>query len=127
VSEAHPHAGRVVLLWATGNAVLAIGLFAFVSHEPERPLYWCSVTLLVISAAVFGAGWGRTRRRARERTVPPPDRSGGPSLAFAAACLAGGFAWVFGVWVAYLALVPMTYCVTKLRAERIAARRGSPS
>lgn len=115
MSRERSGAGRVVLAWGVVLLALASGLFAFGNHAPEKPIYYSSAGLVVLASAVFGARWGRMRHRPE---APPPDRSGGPALAFAAACLAGAFAWVFGIWVAYLAAPLLAYCVTALRAER---------
>lgn len=125
MSRERSGAGKVVLAWGVANALLATGLFAFVNHEPEKPIFYSSAALVVIAAVIFGVSWGRRPQRREAQEGPeglPPDRSGGPALAFAAACLAGALAWVFGVWLAYLAIAPLAYCVTALRAERKRAR-----
>jgi Flp pilus assembly protein TadB len=43
--------------------------------------------------------------------------NGAPATAFAAACLIGGLAWVFGVVLAYLALPLIAFVLARWRVE----------
>lgn len=118
----------VILVWATLNAVLAAILFYFSSASiwQERAFYWAAVAILLLtSAAVLLAP------RRPSRTAPAARggqaRNGAPAAAFAAACLAGGFAWVFGVYIAYFALPPLAFCLARWRVEWAESRRAGRS
>ena len=115
-------------IWGAMNAVLAAVLFVFVAHDDlqERIIYWSAVAILVVTSAALLLV---PRRPSVSAPVPGGGqaRNGAPAAAFAAACLVGGFAWVFGVYVAYLALPLLAFCVSRWRVEWAESRRGHRS
>lgn len=116
----------VVTVWATLNGVLAGLLFVFSAHASvyERAIYWGAVAILVLLSSFLLLV---PRHRARSEPVPSGGRSanGAPATAFAAACLVGGMAWVFGVFVAYLALPLLAFVLARWRVEWAERRKES--
>lgn len=108
----------VVAIWAGLNAILAALLFIFSARASvqERAFYWGAVAILVLTSTGLLVV-------PRSRPVSAPSQHGGqarngaPAAAFAAACLVGGMAWVFGVFVAYLALPLIAFCLARWRVE----------
>jgi hypothetical protein len=118
----------VVAIWAGLNGVLAALLFVFSAKTSgqERTFYWAAVAVLALTSAALLAV-------PRTTSVSAPShhggqaRNGAPAAAFAAACLAGGLAWVFGVFVAYLALPLIAFCLARWRVEWAERRKeGRP-
>lgn len=115
----------VVLIWAAMNAILLVIHYAFPSNlsAQERWVYYGAVTILVaFSVALFLV------RPHRARSAPVPSggqpANGAPAAAFAVACMMGGLAWVFGVFLAYLALPLLAFALARLRVEWAERRRG---
>ncbi|MBO0728028.1 MAG: hypothetical protein J2P57_02140 [Acidimicrobiaceae bacterium] len=110
-------AALVVGVWGAMNLVLTLVLFAFSS--PTRGLalsiFSVSVAMLAVLAVLVATS---TDRRIRRAAGTDAARSGAPGLAVAGAALAGGLAWIFGVWAAYFALPLLAYAVTKVAGER---------
>lgn len=109
----------VVGIWACINLVIVSWHFAFNSDSQMQQLVipWTMVGLvMLVTLAVL-----LVPRGARRPVGTPPgagrSRNGAPAAAFAAACLAGGLAWVFGVFIAYLALPLLAFCVARWRVE----------
>jgi hypothetical protein len=104
----------VLLIWGLMNAVLAAVLVFFAGETKalELELYWASTGMLLILAAIVFVPDAEAHHRQTSATA------GAPALAFAAACLFGGLAWVFGRYLAFLALPPLAFCVGRWRLER---------
>lgn len=113
----------VVAAWAAGNAALTVMLVLYGGPTlAARSVVYGAASGLVLVAAVVVLGFRRGR-------VPRPDAylqetepqadppSGAPALAAAGACLVGGLAWVFGVYLAYLAAPLLAYAVGKWIAD----------
>lgn len=118
----------VVAIWAGINAFLASLLFIFTAHDSvlERSFYFSAVGILVITSSLLLLV---PRHPARSAPVPPGGQAanGAPAAAFAAACLIGGLAWVFGVFLAYFALPLVAFILARWRvewAEKRAERRS---
>lgn len=104
----------VVAAWAAGNAALTVMLVLYGGPT----LAWRSITFGSASVLVLLAGAALWFCRGEApRLKEAPASSGGPALAAAAACLVGGLAWVFGVFLAYLAVPLMGYALGKWLAE----------
>lgn len=105
----------VVGAWAAGNAALTVMLVLYGGPT----LAWRSITFGAASVLVLLAGLAVLwfRRGDAPRLKEAPASSGGPALAAAAACLVGGLAWVFGVFLAYLAVPLLGYALGKWLAE----------
>lgn len=105
----------VVAAWAAGNAALTVMLVLYGGPT----LAWRSITFGAASLVVLIAGLAVLwfRRDDAPRLKEAPASSGGPALAAAAACLVGGLAWVFGVFLAYLAVPLLGYALGKWLAE----------
>lgn len=123
------HRGTVVVvIWAGLNSVLAGLLFVFSSHSDvqERAFYWAAVGILLLTSLAL-----LLLPRTRSVTAPPEGggqaRNGAPAAAFAAACLVGGMAWVFGVFIAYFALPLIAFCLARWRVEWVERRREARS
>jgi hypothetical protein len=105
----------VVAAWAAGNAALTVMLVVYGGPT----LGWRAVTYgassLLALLAALSLLW--FRRREAPRLTEAPASSGAPALAAAAACLVGGLAWVFGVFLAYLAVPLLGYAFGKWIAE----------
>lgn len=112
MSRLHPGDAAVAGLWALINACLAGLLIAFWGPTAvwRLAMYWAAVTIVIL----FGLAVLRPRRPHRS----PAAGTGAPSLALALACLVGGLAWVFGVYLAYFALPLLAFCVGRWRLER---------
>ncbi|HET9078094.1 MAG TPA: hypothetical protein VFN68_14250 [Acidimicrobiales bacterium] len=118
----------VVAIWAGLNGVLAALLFVFSARASvqERAFYWGAVAILVLTS-------GALLVVPRTRPVSPPSapggqaRNGAPAAAFAAACLVGGLAWVFGVFIAYFALPLIAFCLARWRVEWAERRKETRS
>lgn len=106
----------VVVIWAALNAVLAGVLFIFTSKSitQELAFYWAAVGILLLTALAVFAVPRRPIDAERGRAQP---YNGAPAAAFAAACLIGGMAWVFGLFVAYFALPLIAFCLARWRVE----------
>ncbi|MDE3205831.1 MAG: hypothetical protein KGQ66_16610 [Acidobacteriota bacterium] len=116
----------ILVVWAAMNAALALIHFAFPSElsPQERWVYFGAVAILVVFAlALFAV------RPHRARSAAPPgggrSANGAPAAAFAVACMIGGLAWVFGVFLAYLALPLIAFNLARLRQERAERREGT--
>lgn len=118
MSRLHPKDAAVAGLWAGINAVLAGMLIAFWGPTAvwRLAMYWAAVAIVVL----FGLAVLRPRPHRPHRS--PAGGTGAPSLALALACLVGGLAWVFGVYLAYFALPLLAFCVGRWRLERQAVR-----
>lgn len=108
----------VVVVWAGLNAFLASLLFIFTAHDDvlERAFYWAAVGILVITSTLLLV---LPPHRPRAAPVPGGGRSanGATATAFAAACLVGGLAWVFGLFLAYFALPLVAFILARWRVE----------
>ena len=117
----------VVAIWAGINGVLAALLFIFSAHDDvlERAFYWAAVAILVVTSSLLLVV---PRRHPRSAPLPGGGRAanGAPATAFAAACLIGGLAWVFGVFIAYVALPLVAFILARWRVEW-AERRAEES
>ena len=117
-----------VLIWTGLNAGLAALLFVFTAHDDvlERAFYWASVGVLVITSSLL---FLLPRRPSRSAPVPGGGQAanGAPATAFAAACLIGGLAWVFGVFLAYFALPLIAFVLARWRVEWAERRAGRES
>lgn len=108
----------VVAIWAAINAFLASLLFIFTAHDDvlERAFYWAAVGILVVTSSLL-----LVVPHHRPRSAPVPGggqaANGAPAAAFAAACLIGGMAWVFGVFIAYFALPLVAFILARWRVE----------
>lgn len=108
----------VVIVWAAMNATLAFIHFGFPSNlsAQERWVYFGAVVILIgFSTALLFI----PRHRARSAPTPSGGRSanGAVAPAFAVACMMGGLAWVFGVFLAYLALPLIAFVLSRFRVE----------
>lgn len=110
---------QIVGIWMLINLVIVSWHFAFNAYSrlQELILGWSMVGLLLLVTLVVLL----FPRRPRLPVGTPPgagrSRNGAPAAAFAVACLAGGFAWVFGVFVAYFALPLVAFCLARWRVE----------
>jgi hypothetical protein len=125
VSRLTRRGASVVAIWAGLNALLAALLFVFSAHDElqERAFYWSAVAILVVTSAVLFLA---PTRPVRSAPTPGGGRSanGAPSASFAAACLVGGLAWVFGVFLAYFALPLVAFVLARWRVEWAERKRG---
>jgi hypothetical protein len=116
---------RVILLWASFNAILSAVLIYF--NSPIKALEmgsdWGAVGLLLVTSAVFALPL-RSRTRPRGAARQGAD-SGAPALAFAGACLLGGMAWALGAWLAYPAVPLLVFCGRRLWTNRGSRQRGA--
>lgn len=107
------------------NATLAFIHFGFPSNlsPQERWVYFGAVGILIAfsSALLF-----LPHHRARSTPVPGGGQTanGAPAAAFAVACMMGGLAWVFGVFIAYLALPLIAFVLSRFRVEWAERRKG---
>jgi hypothetical protein len=118
----------VAAIWAALNGVLAALTFVFNSHSAvqQRAFYWAAVAIVAVLSALLL--W-LPRGRARSAAVPAGggrSANGAPATAFAAACFIGGMAWVFGVFVAYLAVPLLAFVAARWRVEWAERKEGSP-
>ncbi len=120
---------QIVGIWMLINLVIVSWHFAFNAYSELQELIigWSMVGLLVlVTLAVL-----LFPRRPRRAVGTPPgagrSRNGAPAAAFAVACLAGGFAWVFGVFVAYFALPLIAFCLARWRVEWVERRQERQS
>lgn len=109
----------VVAAWAAVNAALTVMLVLYGGPTlAARSIVYGAACALLLFAAL-AVLWFRRRQVPRladhEPDSEPP--SGAPALAAAGACLAGGLAWVFGVYLAYLAAPLLAYAVGKWIAD----------
>jgi hypothetical protein len=104
----------VVAFWAALNLILTgvLAVYGGPTGTFRLALYGSGAVLVALIALII------VLPARGVRPAPTGEVSGGPAIAFGAACLAGGLAWVFGVYLAYLATPLVVYCFTKLRAER---------
>lgn len=118
----------VLLVWGAINAAVATVLFAFGSRTSlqERAMYFSSAGLIELLALVFLVFPSRPRADVGGPRGGGQVRNGAPAAALAAACLAGGLAWVFGVFMAYFALPLVAFCLARWRAEWAVRRRKDP-
>jgi hypothetical protein len=118
--------GAVVLVaWGGINACLAAVLFAFGSRSSlqERAMYFSSAGLVELLAVLFLVFPAKPRADVAGPRGGGQVRNGAPAAALAAACLAGGLAWVFGVFMAYFALPLIAFCLARWRAEWAVRRK----
>jgi hypothetical protein len=110
-------APRVVAGWALMNLALVIVLIVYGggTFASRLVLYALSVVIVATVAVAMAIS---LRRHGRRPPTPATIRSGAPALALASACLAGALAWVFGLWLSYLALPLVGFCIARLRADR---------
>jgi hypothetical protein len=110
-------APRVVSGWALMNTVLVIVLVIYGggTFASRLVLYALSVVIVAMVAVAMVIS---LRRQGRRPSKPVTVRSGAPALALASACLAGALAWVFGLWMSYLALPLVGFCIARFRADR---------
>jgi hypothetical protein len=107
-------AALVVAIWALGNGLATLALVLWGGPSLlQRSWMFAAATLIVGLAAVLVL----TLRSRYEPAVRRPPASGSPALALAAAFLVGGLAWVFGVYLVYLAIPPLVYAIVKWRAD----------
>lgn len=105
----------VVAAWAVGNAALTVMLLLYGGPTLEwRAVTYGAASLLVLLAAL-AVLW--VRRGDAPHLMEAPASSGAPALAAAAACMVGGLAWVFGVFLAYLAVPLLGYAFGKWISE----------
>jgi hypothetical protein len=85
-------------------------------------MMWGSAVLLLMTVSLL------VRRPHHARQLPARGSlpSGAPGAAIAMACFFGAVAWAFTVWVAYLAIVPVGFAVSRLYNELRHHRRSSP-
>ena len=109
----------VVGIWMLINLVVVSWHFAFNAYSrlQELILGWSMVGLLLIVTVAVLAFPSRPRTPVATPPGAGRSRNGAVAPAFAAACLAGGLAWVFGVFVAYLALPLVAFCLARWRVE----------
>ncbi|HET9076737.1 MAG TPA: hypothetical protein VFN68_07385 [Acidimicrobiales bacterium] len=119
----------VVGIWTVINLVVVSWHFAFpaVSQLQELIIAWSMVGLLVVVTATVLLFPSRTRQPVGAPPGAGRARNGAPAAAFAVACLAGGLAWVFGVFVAYFALPLVAFCLARWRVEWSERRRETRS
>jgi hypothetical protein len=104
----------VVGLWGLENGLLTLALVFWGGPSLlQRTWMFAAATLIIGLAALLI--W--TLRARYEPAVRRPPPSGAPALALAAACLVGGLAWVFGIYLAYLAVPLVIYAVVKWLAD----------
>ena len=106
----------IVLGWALINLCVMLVQFAFFSDR-ERfslPIYAGGVALLLVTAVCVAA---TGERQVRDGGARGARRSGAAGLALAGAALMGGFAWTFGLWVAYFALPLFVFALSRLWGE----------
>jgi hypothetical protein len=107
------------------NAVLAGLLFVFSARDEAqaRAFYWAAVAILVTTSAAL-----LLVPRGPSRLAPTPgggrSANGAPATAFAAVCLIGGLAWVFGVYLAYFALPLVAFILARWRVEWAERKTG---
>lgn len=110
---------QIVFIWMLINLVIVSWHFAFNAYSrlQELILGWSMVGLLGVATLAILL----VPRRPRRPVGTPPGagraRNGAPAAAMAVACLAGGLAWVFGVFVAYFALPLVAFCLARWRVE----------
>lgn len=108
-----------VAIWMLINLVIVSWHFAFHAHSMTQQLIiaWSMVGLLAVATLIVLL----FPRRPRRAVGAPPgggrSGNGAPASAFAAACLIGGLAWVFGVFMAYFALPLVAFCLARWRVE----------
>lgn len=109
----------VVGIWTLINLVIVSWHFAFSAYSKMQELIlgWSMVGLLLIVTLVVLLFPASPRRPVGTPPGAGRSRNGAPAAAFAVACLAGGLAWVFGVFVAYLALPLVGFCLARWRVE----------
>jgi hypothetical protein len=119
----------VVAAWAAGNGVLTAILVAYGGPTLDwRAGLFAGGSFLVLVAAGLvmvvrnrerseRPGGGENVGQADKDRTEPSLPSGGPAIAAAAAVFVGGFAWVFGVYLAYLAVPLLAYAFGKWWAE----------
>ncbi|HMC39098.1 MAG TPA: hypothetical protein VKI19_05505 [Acidimicrobiales bacterium] len=109
----------VVAAWAVLNGVLASLLFVFDARDEdqERAFYLGAVAIVAVASIALFFRPSPQRPGGRLR-----GGDGGAAPAFAAACLIGGLAWVFGVFLAYFALPLLALVAGRLWAEWKASR-----
>jgi hypothetical protein len=116
----------VAAIWAALNGFLAALLFIFTARDDvqERAIYWSSVALVVLTSTFLLLA---PRHTPRSVPVPGGGRSanGATAAALAGAALIGGYAWVFGVLIAYLALPLVAFVLARWRVEWAEARHRS--
>jgi uncharacterized membrane protein YiaA len=105
----------VVVIWALLNGVLAALLFVFNARDSdqERSFYFAAVAILAVTSLALLL----IPRRLGARPVAARG-DGAAAPAFAGACLIGGLAWVFGVFLAWFALPLVAFVAGRLWAER---------
>lgn len=115
----------VCAIWGSLLAVNASFMFAFdaTSVYQDHYIYWaCGVGFMALTTlAVFIAPV-----KVPASTAPPHRggraRNGAAAPAFAVACMLGGMAWVFGIYMVYIAVPLVFFCVARWRVE-LAERR----
>jgi hypothetical protein len=104
----------VVAVWALENALLTLALVFWGGPTLVQRTWMFAAASLIIGLAALLMLVLRARYEPAVRRPPP---SGAPALALAGAFLIGGLAWVFGVYLAYLAIPLLAYSVVKWRAD----------
>jgi uncharacterized BrkB/YihY/UPF0761 family membrane protein len=107
-------AAAVVAIWGVGNGLLTVALMLWGGPSlVQRSWMFGAATLIVGLTALLVL----TLRARYEPPVRRPPPSGAPAVALAGAFLVGGLAWVFGSYLAYLAIPLLTYSAMKWVAD----------
>jgi hypothetical protein len=116
----------VCLIWAGLLASNAAALFAFAASSAYQDdyIYWfCGVGVMALATTAVLL----VPIKVPAQTTPPggggQPRNGTVAPALALACLFGGLAWVFGVYLAWFGMPLVLFCLARWRVEWALRRR----
>lgn len=121
-------AAKATAIWGCLNAVMALVILGFGGETMAFRFEMYGAGVLLVGLVAVLLTFPRYNKQVPIKGSLP---SGAPSAALALACLFAALAWAFSVWLAYLALPPVLFALSRLwgehrerKAERALTRTG---